>query len=142
MTPARLGASLACAIPRPGTPTSDARTPHSIHIRSLINRSLLPNHIHIRVCPQASLNDDGYPSCGITFHELSILIGANGDRLPGVKRVAARRNVGKREVSLFVASASLVERGILSSIIGRNEDDRHGRNGFLIGAQHITCDTP
>src|ERR1051326_4933765 len=41
MTPARLGASLTCATPSPGKPNSDARTPHSMHIRNLILRSLL-----------------------------------------------------------------------------------------------------
>jgi hypothetical protein len=40
MTPLRSGASLTCAIPTPGEPNSDARTPHSIHIRNLIGRSL------------------------------------------------------------------------------------------------------
>src|SRR5262245_12838552 len=40
MTPSRLGASLTCAIATPGKPNSHARTPHSIHIRNLIVRSL------------------------------------------------------------------------------------------------------
>src|SRR5262245_13303061 len=40
MTPARLGASLTCATPTPGKPNSATRTPHSIHIRNLMLRSL------------------------------------------------------------------------------------------------------
>src|SRR5687767_4685350 len=40
MTPARLGAALACASPTLGKQNIDARTPNSIHIRSLIVRSL------------------------------------------------------------------------------------------------------
>src|SRR5688572_15316988 len=80
MTPARLGATLACASPRLGKQNSDARTPKSIHARHLIVRPL---------CGRTIMPLTGFGS----FPSCATLSGQTSENLPCTPPAAGTSNV-------------------------------------------------